>query len=187
MLRAIEGYDGHFSTCNALKLSPILFVRPYELRTMQWADINLNAAEWDYKPSKNGFPFIFPLPVQAVDVLKLQHGVTGEGKYVFPSTTSKARPMSNNTVNAALKRLGYKDEMTAHGFRAMARTVLAEHLNYPIEYIEQQLAHAVRDANGRAYNRTTYLKQRKEMLQAWADYLDELKAEPVNLELKVCA
>lgn len=189
LLNNIDSYDGHFSTCNALKINPILFVRPVELRSMKWEDLDLKKAEWDDKPAKKGLPFIFPLPRQAVEILRLLESVTGTGTYVFPAATSASKPMSNNTINVALKNLEYKDKMTAHGFRAMARTVLAEHLNYPPEIIEQQLAHAVKDANGRGYKRTTFLKQRKEMMQAWADYLDGLrnKVIPINSNQKAVA
>lgn len=177
LLNAIDSYGGSPSTRNALKLSALLFVRPGELRQMEWSDIDLEKAEWNYTPSKNGLPFIVPLSTQVVSTLNEQYSLSYLSKYVFPSTRSLARPMSNNTVNSALQRMDYKDQMTAHGFRAMARTVLAEQLNFPIEYIEQQLAHSVRDANGRAYNRTTYLKQRREMMQAWGDYLDNMKQQ----------
>lgn len=177
LLRAIDGYEGHPSTMAALKLAPLLFVRPGELRTAEWADFDLDKAEWEYTPSKNGKPFVFPLSTQVVSLLREHYPQTGSGRYLFPSIRTYERPMSDNTINAALQRLGYKDVMTGHGFRAMARTVLAEELNFPIEHIEQQLAHAVKDANGRAYNRTTYLKQRREMMQEWADYLERLRSD----------
>jgi integrase len=176
LLRAIESYGGHPATCAALKLAPLLFVRPGELRQAEWAHFDLDAGEWHYTPSKGGHPLVVPLPRQAVAILQEMESLSGRGRYVFPSVRGKGRPMSENTLNAALHRLDYKGKMTGHGFRAMARTVLAECLNFPAEYIEQQLAHAVRDANGRAYNRTTHLEQRRAMLQAWANYLDRLKA-----------
>ncbi len=117
---------------------------------------------------------VVPLPRQAVEILREMENLSGKGQYVFPSVRGRGRPMSENSVNAALRRMGFKDVMTGHGFRAMARTVLVERLGYPAEYVEQQLAHSVRDPLGRAYNRTTYLEQRREWLQAWADYLDGL-------------
>lgn len=186
LLRAIESYGGHFATCAALRLAPLLFVRPGELRKAEWSHFDLNAGEWHYVPSKGAHPLLVPLPRQAVEILREMESLSGGGRYVFPSIRGKGRPMSENTINAALHRLDYKGKMTGHGFRAMARTVLAERLNFPAEYIEQQLAHAVRDANGRAYNRTTHLEQRRNMLQAWADYLDALRSgKDVTVEMSV--
>lgn len=181
LLRAIESYKGHPSTSIALRLAPLLFVRPGELRQALWKDFDLDAGIWNYTPSKNGLPFEFPLPRQAIQLLKEQKVISGNSKYIFPSVRSNHRPMSNNTVNGALHSLNYGGKMTAHGFRAMARTVLAERLNFAPEYIEQQLGHQVKDSLGRSYNRTTYFKQRKEMMQAWADYLDGLKAGKDNV------
>lgn len=175
LLRAMGGYGGEPITRGALWLSALLFVRPGELRKAEWADFDLDAAEWHFTPSKGGQPFTIPLPQQAVAALEEMQSLSRGGRYVFPSARGKGRPMSDATVNAALHRMGYKDVMTAHGFRATARTVLVEHLGYPAEYVEQQLGHTVRDATGRAYNRTTHLEQRREMLQAWADYLDRLR------------
>lgn len=177
LLRAIDGYTGRGLVVSAaLRLAPILFVRPGELRAAEWADFRLDAGEWDYKPGKGGLPMIYPLPQQALNILRELHARTGTGRYLFPSTRDTSRPMSDMTVNAALNRLGFKGEMSGHGFRAMARTVLAERLDFAPEIIEMQLAHAVKDANGRAYNRTTYLAQRRAMMQTWADYLDGLRA-----------
>lgn len=177
LLRAIDGYQGQGVVVSAaLRLAPLLFVRPGELRAAEWADFRLDVAEWDYKPSKGGLPMIVPLPSQVVAILRELHPYTGSGKLLFPSTRDPRRPISDMTLNAALDRMGYRGEMRAHGFRAMARTLLAERLNFPPEVIEMQLAHAVKDANGRAYNRTTYLEQRRAMLQTWADYLEALKA-----------
>jgi integrase len=176
LLKAIDGYACYPPTTAALKLSALLFVRPGELRSMEWASLNLDAAEWDYKPGKGGAPLVVPLPVQAVTILREMRMLSGRDRYVFPSAQGKGRPMSENTVNAALHRLGYKDQMSAHGFRAMARTILEERLGVDPRFIEMQLGHAVRDANGRAYNRTTFLDQRRGMLQAWADYLDAQRA-----------
>ncbi len=172
LLRAIDGYGGEPATRSALWLSALLFVRPGELRNAEWKDFYLDAAEWHFTPSKGGQPFVLPLPRQAVATLREMESLSGRGRYVFPSARGKGRPMSEATVNAALQRMGFIDVMTAHGFRATARTILVEHLNYPAEYVEQQLGHVVRDATGRAYNRTTHLEQRRSMLQAWADYLE---------------
>ncbi|MEQ6918026.1 tyrosine-type recombinase/integrase [Halomonas aquatica] len=181
LLRAIDGYGGQPSTVAALKLAPLVFTRPGELRQAKWADIDLEDATWTFEASKTGQPLIVPLPRQAVTILRDLHGLTGRAEFVFAGIRSSKRPMSNATIKAALDRMGFKGEMTAHGFRAMARTILAERLNYPEHYIEQQLAHAVKDSNGRAYNRTTHLEQRREMLQSWADYLDALRNGNDNL------
>lgn len=178
LLRAIDGYEGSFVTKCALRIAPLLFVRPGELRHMEWAEIDLDAAEWNIpgEKMKMGQPHLVPLASQAVEVLKEIQSLTGTGRYVFPSTRTSQRPMSNNTVLAALRRMGFeKSEMTGHGFRAMARTMLDEVLNVRPDFIEHQLAHAVRDPNGRAYNRTAFLPERREMMQTWADYLDGLK------------
>jgi integrase len=176
LLRALYGYAGTPVAMAALKLAPLLFVRPGELRRARWADIDLDAAEWRYTATKTDTPHIVPLAAQAVAILRDLHPLTGRGEYVFPSARGRGRTMSENTVNAALRRLGYgKDEMTGHGFRAMARTVLDEVLGFREAVIEQQLAHAVRDPNGRAYNRTAHLPERRKMMQAWADYLDQLR------------
>jgi integrase len=176
LLRALYGYAGTPVAMAALKLAPLLFVRPGELRRARWADIDFDAAEWRFTASKTGTPHIVPLAAQAVAILRDLQPLTGRGEYVFPSARGRDRTMSENTVNAALRRLGYgKDEMTGHGFRAMARTVLDEVLGFRESVIEQQLAHAVRDPNGRAYNRTAHLPERRKMMQAWADYLDQLR------------
>ncbi|SDE53824.1 Phage integrase family protein [Massilia sp. PDC64] len=180
LLRAIHAYTGHPYAQAALKLSPLLFVRPGELRAAEWAEFNLDAAEWRIPGAKMkmGVDHIVPLARQAVDVLRSMHALTGQGKYVFPSIRTNDRCMSENTVNAALRSMGYsKDMMTAHGFRAMARTILDEVLGERVDLIEHQLAHAVRDTNGRAYNRTAHLPARQEMMQRWADYLTELSTE----------
>ena len=166
----------------ALQLAPILFVRPGELRTARWNEFDLAAGTWDYHPSKGGAPMVTPLPRQAVEILRQLHQVTGSADgFVFPSMRGKGRPLSENTLNAALRALGYEGMMTAHGFRAAARTILVERLDCPAEWVEMQLGHAVKTANGRAYDRTTYLEQRRDMLQRWADYLDELRAGIVAL------
>ena len=176
LLRAIDDYPGHPATRIALQLAPLVFVRPGELRTAQWSDFDLEAGLWNFKPSKNGVPVITPLPAQALALLNELRLVTGRSAYLFHSPRSAKRPLSEAAMIAALHRMGYKDKMTVHGFRAMARTLLVESLGFPAEYVEQQLAHAVKDANGRAYNRTTFLDQRRDMLQTWADFLDRLKA-----------
>lgn len=175
LLRAVEGYGGEPATRAALKLLPMLFVRPGELRTARWEDFDLEVGAWDYRPSKGGLPFISPLPRQAVAVLRELHALTGPEGYVFPANRGKGRPLSENTVNAALAYMGFKGAMTGHGFRATARTLLVERLGFNVEWVEMQLGHAVKDATGRAYNRTTFLPQRREMLEAWTGYLDRLR------------
>ncbi|WEN15734.1 integrase arm-type DNA-binding domain-containing protein [Rhodanobacter sp. AS-Z3] len=177
LLRAIENYSGSPVTVAALKLAPLVFVRPGELRKAQWADIDLEATEWRYTASKTHTPHLVPLSKQAVAILRELHPLTGRHEYVFPGVRSVQRPMSENTVTAALRYMGFSNEtMSGHGFRAMARTVLDEVLHFRPDYIEHQLAHAVRDPNGRAYNRTAHLAERRKMMQAWADYLDGLRA-----------
>jgi len=177
LLRAIDDYDGYVVVKYALQLTPLLFVRAGELRAMQWANIDFDAAEWRYFVTKTKTEHIVPLPHQAISILKSLHSVTGKSEFAFPSVRSVARPISDNTINAALRRMGYsKDEVTAHGFRATARTIMEEVLQEKVEHIEQQLAHSVKDPLGRAYNRTKHLDSRKKMMQRWADYLDGLKA-----------
>ena len=176
LLRAMHGYDGTPVAVAALKLAPLVFVRPGELRRARWADIDLDAGEWRFTASKTGTPHIVPLASQAVEILRELYPLTGRYGYVFPSVRGKDRPMSENTITAALRRMGFDgDTMTGHGFRAMARTILDEVLGFRPDYIEHQLAHAVRDPNGRAYNRTAHLPERRKMMQAWADYLDVLR------------
>ncbi|MEQ1511177.1 MAG: integrase arm-type DNA-binding domain-containing protein [Lysobacteraceae bacterium] len=178
LLRAINGYQGSFVTKCALRLAPLVFVRPGELRHAEWKEFDLQAAEWNIprEKMKTREPHLVPLAPQAVAILVELQALTGDGRYVFPSARGPLRPMSDNAVLSALRRMGYaKDEMTGHGFRAMARTVLDEVLHFRPDYIEHQLAHAVRDPNGRAYNRTAHLAERRKMMQAWADYLDQLR------------
>jgi integrase len=178
LLRAIDGYQGHFVTRCALRLAPLFFVRPGELRHAEWAEIDLDESTWTIPAHKmkGKVSHIVPLCDQAVEILTELKQLTGEGQYVFPSLGSGVRAMSENTVLAALRRLGYEKEvMSGHGFRAMARTILDEVLQAKPELIEHQLAHAVRDPLGRAYNRTAHLAERREMMQRWADYLDGLK------------
>ncbi|WP_395679499.1 tyrosine-type recombinase/integrase [Dokdonella sp.] len=176
LLRAIHGYQGTLSVMCALKLAPLVFVRPGELRTMRWADVDMEAEEWRFVTSKTKTPHIVPLSSQALAILREARQFTGSSEYVFPGGRSVRRPLSENAINAALRTLGYDgDTMTGHGFRAMARTMLDEVLGFRPDYIEQQLAHAVRDPLGRAYNRTAHLPERRKMMQAWADYLDSLR------------
>jgi integrase len=177
LMRSIHGYHGHAAAVAALKLAPLLFVRPGELRSAEWSEVNLDGAEWRIPASKMKMKVehLVPLAHQAVTILSELQAITGHGKYVFPSLRSKAC-MSENTINAALRGMGYpKEVMTGHGFRAMARTILDEVLEERVDLIEHQLAHAVRDPNGRAYNRTAHLPARRSMMQRWADYLDELR------------
>ncbi len=178
LLRAIHAYHGHPYVTAALKIAPMVFVRPGELRTAEWPEMDLDAAEWRIPGSKMkmGVEHIVPLADQVVEVLRGLQPITGACKYVFPSIRSGNRPMSENTVNAALRGMGYtKEVMTGHGFRAMARTMMDEILGERVDLIEHQLAHQVKDVNGRAYNRTAHLAARREMMQRWADYLDKLR------------
>jgi integrase len=165
----------------------MLFVRPGELRQAEWSEIDLDAGEWNIPATRMKMrqPHLVPLPRQAVELLRELHLLTGRGRYVLPAHHTTLRPMSNNTVNMALRRLGYSnEEMTGHGFRAMARTILDEVLQFRPDFIEHQLAHAVKDPNGRAYNRTAHLAERRKMMQTWADYLDGLKAGAQVLPFK---
>ena len=178
LLRAIDGFRGTFVVQCALKLAPLFFVRPGELRQAQWAEFDLDKAEWRFITSKTKSEHLVPLAEQAVAILRDLQALTGTGRYVFSGARSDGKPMSEAAVNAALRRMGYdtKTEITGHGFRAMARTILHEELSFAPEVIEHQLAHKVADALGTAYNRTKFLKERRAMMQHWADYLDELKA-----------
>ena len=178
LLRDIDGFKGTFHVKCALKLAPMLFARPGELRQMEWTEIDFDIAQWNIPAEKMKMkqPHIVPLSSQAMAILKELYPLTGYGRYAFPCHRSPLRPMTNNAINAALRRMGYSsDEMTGHGFRAMARTILDEVLQIRPDFIEHQLAHAVRDPNGRAYNRTAHIDERKKMMQLWADYLDDLK------------
>lgn len=176
LLRMIDGYSGTLTVQCALKLAPLVFVRPGELRTALWAEIDLGAAEWRFTVSKTQTEHIVPLSSQAVEILSELQPVTGQWEYVFPSARSNRRPMSNNAVLSAFRRMEInKEEMSGHGFRVMARTILDEVLGYRPDIIEHQLAHQVRDPLGRAYNRTSHLTERREMMQSWADYLDKLR------------
>jgi integrase len=176
LLRTMDAYHGSAVTLAALRLAPLVFVRPGELRKARWEDIDLEAAEWRFMATKTKTPHIVPLASQAVAILRDLHLLTGRGEFVFPGVRTARRPMSENTINAALRYMGIdSDTMTGHGFRAMARTILDEVLQFRPDYIEHQLAHAVRDPNGRAYNRTAHLPERRKMMQAWGDYLDNLR------------
>lgn len=175
LLRAIDAFEGSFVVQSALRLSPLLFVRPGALRNAVWNAIDLEKGEWQHTHKKK--QHIVPLSTQALAILHDLHKKTGHGTHLFPGRDPK-KSMSDAAVNAALRRLGYdtRTEITGHGFRAMARTILHEQLGFAPEIIEHQLAHRVPDALGTAYNRTRFLKQRREMMQRWSDYLDELKA-----------
>lgn len=187
LIRAIRAYRGGPIVRAALQLAPMLFQRPGELRGAEWSEIDLDGALWTIpaarmKRSKDGKehgdPHLVPLPRQAVEILRGLHGYTGHGVKVFPGERNHERPISENSVRTALITLGYTPEIqTWHGFRATARTMLAERLECDPLVIEAQLAHSVKDANGRAYNRTQYIKQRADMMQRWADFLDKLAAE----------
>jgi len=187
LLRAIDGYQGGFVVQCALKFAPLVFVRPGELRHAEWSEINFENAEWNIPPGKMKMkePHLVPLSKQALAILEELKKLTGASRYVFPSGRSFTRPMSDNAILAALRRMGYdKDTMSGHGFRAMARTILDEVLQVRPDFIEHQLAHSVRDPNGRAYNRTAHLAERRKMMQLWADYLDGLKAGATVIPFK---
>ena len=177
LLRAMDAFHGTFPVQCALRLSPLLFVRPGELRQAEWKDIDLDKGEWNYFVTKTKTQHSVPLAKQAIAILAELYPLTGHGRYVFPGGHNPNQAMSEAAVNAALKRMGYdtQTEITGHGFRAMARTILAEQLHQKPEVIEHQLAHKVPDALGTAYNRTKFLKERKAMMQLWADYLEKLK------------
>jgi integrase len=190
LLRAISSYKGSVVTKCAMRLAPLVFLRPGELRQAEWVEINLEKAEWIIPAArmklKNQGDHLVPLSRQAIEILKELHPVTGEGRYVFPGARSGSRPMSDNAILAAMRRMDIpKEQMTGHGFRAMARTILDEVLHIRPDYIEHQLAHAVRDPNGRAYNRTAHLPERRKMMQKWADYLDTIKLTHSNSRAKL--
>lgn len=180
LLRALDSYEGSLIVKSALRLAPLVFVRPGELRKVEWEHIDLDAAEWRFHGTKTDTEHIVPLSRQALVALQEVQAITGDGRYVFPSARSGDRPMSDNAILAAMRRMGIgKDEMSGHGFRAMARTILDEVLGVRPYLIEHQPAHAVRDPNGRAYNRTAHLPERRRMMQQWADYLQKLKSGEV--------
>jgi integrase len=183
LMRAIKGYKGGPIVRTALQLTPLLYQRPGNLRMMEWAELDLDGAVWTIPSMKmkrtklekeQGEAHIVPLPTQAVALLRNIHPLTGHGCYVFPGERSHDRPVSDNSVRSALYALGFGKEQSWHGFRASARTMLVDELNIDFNVIEANLAHAVKDANGRSYNRTQYVKQRFLMIQQWADYLDKL-------------
>ena len=183
LLRVLDGYPGTLPVQCALLLAPLVFVRPGELRRAEWADIDLEGAEWRYTVTKTNTPHVVPLARQAVEILRELYPLTGHGQYVFPNAryANQDRPMAETTLWAALRALDIPpDRMTMHGFRAMARTILDEVLGFRPDIIEHQLAHAVRDPNGRAYNRTAFLRERRQMMQAWADYLDKLSDQQMS-------
>ena len=186
LLRAIDAFQGTFVVQCALRLAPMLFVRPGELRKATWDGFNLDGAEWHYLVTKTKTDHVVPLPSQAVEILRDLHKLTGQRQHVFPGGQDPRKPMSEAAINAALRRMGYdtRTEITGHGFRAMARTILDEHLNVRPEIVEQQLAHTVRDPLGRAYNRTKHVAERRKMMQRWADYLDELKVGAKIISLR---
>jgi len=176
ILRKLDEYSGTPTVRAALRLQPMLFPRPGELRMAEWKDIDWEAGEWRYLVTKTKTEHIVPLPQQALTILRELHPVTGRGRFVFPCAGKPDRPMSDAAVLVAMRKLGIgPDVQTGHGWRATARTLLDEKLVFPPHFIEHQLAHSVRDANGRAYNRTTFLPERRSMMETWANYLDELK------------
>lgn len=183
LMRAIYGYQGTTEICAMLKLSALLFQRPGEIRRMQWSEIDLDAATWRYVASKTSSAHLVPLSAQAIEILRDLEPLTGQAlslradapRYVFPSPRSRLRPASENAVRQALRNMGFtNDEMTAHGFRAMARSLLAE-LGFKPAAIERQLAHKANGPLGAAYDRSAYLEERTAMMQTWADYLDRLR------------
>ena len=176
LMKAINGFKGSLTVQIALKLAPLVFVRPGELRRARWADIDLDAKEWRYMVTKTKTEHLVPLSTQAVELLKTIHPISGHGEWVFRGGHDPRKPMSEAAINAALKRMGYdtQKDITGHGFRAMARTILHERLNFDPYVIEHQLAHKVPDALGAAYNRTKFIEQRKNMMQKWSDYLFSL-------------
>lgn len=178
LLRAIGAYSGAPTTLAALKLAPLLFARPGNLRAMEWTEVDFDVAEWRIPSGKMKMreAHVVPLSKQALAILRGVKPITGHGRYVFPSLLSEERPMSNNTINTALRRLGFdKDTMTGHGFRALASSLLHE-LGWSPDVIERQLAHAERNKVRAAYHRAQYMAERKKMMQAWADHLDQLRA-----------
>jgi integrase len=195
LLRAIEAYAGQPATRAALALSALLFQRPGNIRAMEWAEVDLDAALWTIPAAKmkrtkdekiNGRPHLVPLAPQAIAILKDLQPLTGHGRFVFPSLLTGERSMSENTIRAALRRMGYgNDDMTAHGFRAMARTLIVERLRgIQADVIEAQLAHGKSGPLGMAYDRAEFMEQRRQMMKAWADYLDKLAAGAEVVELK---
>ena len=177
LLNILDNYTGTYQVCAAFKLIPLLFVRPSELRLAEWKQIDFNKNTWGYFIAKTKVNHIVPLSTQALAILKELHQINGQGRYVFPSRDGPDKPMGENSMLTAMRRLGIsKEDMSIHGFRAMARTILDEEMDVPVHLIEHQLSHKVKDANGTSYNRTKHLPKRQEMMQNWSDYLDNLKA-----------
>ncbi|MEX3763697.1 tyrosine-type recombinase/integrase [Paraburkholderia phenoliruptrix] len=185
LLRDMYAYKGMFEVQCCLRIAPHVFLRPVELRLAEWREFDLDDARWDIpgERMKRKKPHIVPLSTQVVEILRELHPLTGDGVFVFRGRNPRST-ISNNTVNKALRTMGYstKDDITGHGFRAMARTVLDERLGYRFDWIEHQLAHMVRDANGTAYNRTAHLDGRRQMMQSWSDYLDQLRLSAKEAE-----
>ncbi len=187
LLASMDTYTGTPEVKGALQLSPMLLLRPGELRQLEWTEIKWEQERIEIPAEKMKMrqPHIVPLSRQALEILRSLEAIAGRSKYVFPSARGGSRPLSENGVRTALRALGYSNEQqTPHGFRATGRTILDEVLGYRVDWIEHQLAHAVRDANGRAYNRTAHMEGRKEMMQGWADYLDKLKAESAPTDIR---
>jgi integrase len=187
LLRAIDTYDGYFVVKCALRLHPLVATRPGELRHAEWSEIDFDSATWAIPAGRMKMknPHIVPLSPQAITILHELYSLTGEGKYLFPSIRSTRRPISNNTMNAALRRLGYtRDEIVSHGWRAIFRTLADEVLQERPEIIEAQLAHQVKDALGRTYNRTSFLAERCQLMNKWGQYLEELKTGAKIIQFK---
>ena len=195
LLRAMQGYKGGIIVRTALHLAPLLYQRPGNLREMEWAELDLDAALWSIPSAKmkrtkaekeQGEAHVVPMPVQAVAMLRALQPVTGHGRFVFPGERDHSRPLSDNSVRSALYALGFGKAQTWHGFRASARTMMVDQLNLDPLAIEANMAHAVKDSNGRSYNRTQYLAQRFEQIQQWADYLDRLRdgADVIRLPVR---
>jgi integrase len=187
LLRAIDGFDGSAIVKSALRLHPLVATRPGELRHAEWVEIDFDTATWSIPAGKMKMknPHIVPLSPQAIAILRELHTLTGERRYLFPSVRSTAKPISDNTLNAGLRRMGFgSDEIVSHGWRAVFRTLADEVLQERIDIIEAQLAHQVKDALGRAYNRTQFLKERRELMNRWGSYLEGLKAGAKVIPLK---
>jgi integrase len=190
LLRVLDTYKGSPVVRAALQLAPLLFVRPGELRQARWEEIDLGAAEWRIPGSRMKMKqdHIVPLATQAIEILRELYPLTGQFEFVFPGARSPRRPMSDNAVLSAMRRMDIaKETMSGHGFRAMARTILDEVLGCRVDLIEHQLAHAVKDVNGRAYNRTSHIPERRKMMQQWADYLDGLRVGGEVIKLRARA
>ncbi len=186
LLRAINGYQGSFVVRCALRLAPLVFVRPGELRKAEWSEFDLDGAIWRIPAERMKLrrEHLVPLSRQTIEVLRELHPLTGAGRYVLPSARTTVRPLSENALTAALRRMGYdQGTMTAHGFRTMASTLLNE-LGWPADVIERQLAHTERDGVRDAYNRAQHIVERRRMMSAWADYIDGLAADATIISLR---